>query len=348
MPLCLGLTTLSLSVDQDSYRTFTAKYKVAVTGPADGPAAALECPGVPQVGELFSFGSYFPDDWVFVLPTASVEPYGQRNDDEPILMWMVSVTLSNKPLKRCQDNRIENPLLEPTKINGGVSGINKEVTQDRNGYALITSAGDRLRGPEVEFDHNHSTISIEYNSPTLGLATNTAYVNTVNHSTIWGISSRQLKCRQFSWERKFYGTCTVYWTLKFEFEADTSTTEHGGGYIGWDREVIDKGPSCLIGEWNNTGTAAAPNWTWVDKSGGLTCGITTDGMGNEYVKPPPMNMVMQYKDPNGENSEAMLDGGAKPLTSMAALDHPTWLPIIRYYQESDFSGIIPGDVITLS
>jgi len=125
-------------------------------------------------------------------------------------------------------------------------------------------------------------------------------VDTVNDSTLWGLSSRKVKLSNVSWTRNTYGLCYVYYTRNFEFDIDFTT---------FDRVTPDHGLMVLNGKW------ADDVWQLIPPSD------STD----------PRNFI-RYKDKHANFAKVFLDGSGKPVGDVA--DSPDI--DIEYYDESNF------------
>jgi hypothetical protein len=104
-----------------------------------------------------------------------------------------------------------------------------------------------------------------------------------------------------------YGICNFYFTRIFEFDINFET---------FDRTIYDEGTRVLNGHWDKT----TGDWVLDDINGGA---------------PDPQNPkhFKRYKDRNGENTRAMLDGNGKPVDDGANLTTVD----IQYYKETDFT-----------
>lgn len=307
--LVTGRLGWSVTRDEEGFRTYRVSHLVR-TLYADGPQTAMTAAGLPIVGTAWNFGNDY-DLWAFCYPTLSVTIHKEKKG-EPNKWWKVEQTFSNKPLNRCQDETIEDPLLEPQKVSGTFV---KDTLEAGKGYTslaaaavggdrtkrLMTSSHEPLRGANV--DTNHPTVRIEQNVATLGLATFSEMVDTVNDATLWGLAKRKIKLSNVSWERKILATCDYYYTRVFDFDVDFKT---------FDRKEHDYGKMAL-GKWEKVGFGID---TWI--SAGLDKTDPTD--------------FTRYKDKEGYLAETLLDGNGIPVTNE---DDAAEIDII-YYEESDF------------
>lgn len=288
------------SRDDEGHREYRIVHRVRAAT-TDGPQVVLLTPGLPLVGSPWAFDNDF-DPWATCFPFMRIETEVR---DEPNTIWRVEQKFSTKPLFRCQDVPIEDPLLEPPDIRGGFVKYTKEVNEDKDGNKIKSSSHEMVRGPQVEFDFNRSTVTISQNVAVLGLDVFSPMIDTVNDDTLWGLAARKVKLSNVSWERKILGACGFYYTRNLEFDIDFTT---------FDRTYVDEGTKVLNGGWDANGV-----WALRDRDGGPP----------DKTNPAHFN---RYEDINEENTRVMLDGNGEPLTDGA---NPVELPL-NYYAESNF------------
>lgn len=218
--------------DKDGHRDYKLQWLVRVDDPQEGPYQVLACPGLPATGAPWSFG-YDYDPWATCWPDCVVRSV---NSKEPDHWWTVEQHFSTKPLKRCQDNQIENPLAEPPKLSGSFTKFTKEAVKDRFGKNIKSSSHERYRGAAVEFDDNRPNVKVEINRMILPLALFAGTVDRVNDSGLWGCPKRCVKLSNVSWSRQLYGTCNFYYTIGYEFDIKFDT---------FDRVLPDEGTKVL-------------------------------------------------------------------------------------------------------
>ena len=312
-----GQRSWSCTRDDEGHRDYRISYLVKCES-TDGPNTALNCPGLPVPGSPWIVDDDIDLDAWF-RQGATVTPILEK---EPNKYFEVELTASTKPPDsssgpggdekgaNCADSQQQHPLLQPAKISGGFAKTTEEATVDMYGIAIVNSAHEIMRGPQVEFDKNRPTIRIEQNVPFLDLNLIASMIDTVNDAPLWALPSRSVKLSNFSWERKFYGSCGLYYTRSFEFEI-RAIIENGLLLGDWDRELLDEGTKCLNGHWDNqTG-----DWH-LDP-------IPPDGLNPAEdgtiidTNPPNPNQAdpshfIRYKDRHGENARVVLDGKGAP------------------------------------
>lgn len=308
-----GLWTWSLTRDSEGHREYTVVHRVTADK-LDGPQTVMNTPGLPTIGSIWNFDND-SDAWAFCWPNMQVTPglKGQAQTE-----WKVEQLFSTKPLSRCQDESIEDPLLEPQKVSGSFVKYTKEVTHDKDNIAILTSSHEAIRGPQAEFDHNRPTVRIQQNVAALGLETFSEMVDTVNDDTLWGLAARKIKLSNVSWERVLFGLCNFYYTRTFEFDINFST---------FDREVLDEGTKVLNGHWDTTaGTGGTGGWVLDD----------IDGIAPDRDNP---QHFMRAIDRSGNPIKIILDGNGEPSDADIAGTGTTGSPgtiDIQYYSESNF------------
>lgn len=306
--------------DDEGHRTYTIAHRVKTTDPLDGPNTVMQCPGLPAIGATWNFGNDV-DVWAFCLPSMKVDLFKQR-PGHPHRHWLVSQRFTTKPLKRCQDASIEDPLLEPQKISGSFVKYTKEVFRDRFGNYIKSSSHEMIRGPQVEFDANRPQVNIEQNVPTLELDLLASMVDTVNDTPLWGLGTRRIKLSEAAWERKYFGQCSIYFTRQLGFDI---------AWEGWDREIVDEGTKALNGR-NVNGV-----WT-----------IENFKDGTVPDKNNPLHFI-RYKDGNGEIARVILNGLGEPAREATATGTGTsFAPgqiAVDYYSEANLLLLgIPTDL----
>ena len=378
--------------DQDGFREFTVSHRVKTTDLLDGPYTVMFASGLPAIGSVWNFGNDL-DVWAFCYPDMDVKRHPTIAEGEKGYWWQVDQKFSTKPLSRCQDTQVEDPLLEPQKVSGNFGKFTIEAVYDRFGNLLKSSSHEQLRGRQVEFDNNKPSVTIEQNVASLGLSTFAQMIDTVNDAPMWGLPARCVKLSNAPWSRKVYGQCHYYYTRTFEFDIDYNT---------FDRSSLDEGTKALHGHWgvgtgsgltidiltvsstggiltvalDNGGSGYPPSETFqvsvgvatstatggvitvsTNTSGVVTSILSVNSPGIGYIVTPPGTDVAtsvgqgwmldeidgeppdptnpqhfdRYKDRNGENSRAILNGAGCPVTSADLARAVT----VEYYGESN-------------
>lgn len=308
-----GIISWEGNEDEEGHREWVVKHLVRCTDYSDGPATVMRASGLPVIGAFWDYGNDY-DPWAFCTPRRTVK---MRNPKEGWKgkYWEVSSYFSTRRnSRRCMDESIEDPLLEPDRISGSFVKYTKEVVRDKNGNWIKSSSHELIRGPQVEFDHNRPSVVIERNIGSLGLETFSEMVDTVNDSTLWGLPARRIKLSNVNWTRNYVGTCDPYFTVTYEFDID---------FNGFDKEALDEGTKVLHGHWetDQTGTGTGLGTNWV-----------LDQIDGQDPNPNNPQHFDRYKDRYGENARVVLNGAGEPLS---VGDSPVFIQI-AYYRESNF------------
>jgi hypothetical protein len=224
-----------LERDDNGHRTYSATIKIKTDDPGDGPATVLQTPGLPLVGSYWVFGLDV-DIYAYCTPYARV--YSQmEGQGEPDTHWHLDLRFTTKPMYRCNDTTIENPLNEPIMLAGGFNPYREEAIFDRNGDILIMSSLERMTGPSVEIEKGRPVVNISFNTTEVPLALIAQMMDTgaVNDATLWGLPPRCVRLAEMTWQRFLYGSCTYYYRVNYTFEVKFNT---------WNRFIVDQGTKC--------------------------------------------------------------------------------------------------------
>jgi hypothetical protein len=298
------------SRDREGHREFIIRHRVFTTSSLDGPLVVMNAPGLPFVGSLWAFGND-NDLWAFCYPDMRVIP-DQTPGGEPHFYWTVEQRFGTRPIERCQDTGVEDPLQEPAKISGGTRRKTIAATEDKDGNKITSSSHEAVLGPEIEFDSHDHVVTIEQNIGTLGQETFLPLVNTVNDSTLWGFTARKVKLSAVSWSRQLWKQCAFFYTRRFEFEINEDT---------FDTTPSDVGTKVLSGKW-----VGCPPTGW-------TAAIGTN-------KDKPSHFMRARDCQSDELITLQLDGAGEPnLTDTIkniplAANSPSGK--LEYYKESNF------------
>jgi len=274
-----GRLDWSLDLDKDGHRDYEIEWLVCADDVLDGPGIIYFTPGLPLPGSYWLYG-HDNDPWAYCSPQIKITPV---ITGEPNKWWKVKNYFSTRPLRRCQDTPVDNPLLEPYRISGTFNPKEEEAYFDRFGKPLVTSAYEPLTGKEVEFDTSKPTVKIGMNLPTLPLDIFAPLIHYVNDSPMWGLAKRCVKLSNATWSRNIYGSCNFYYSVDFDFDIDPNT---------FDRQIYDTGTLYLKpGNDPNTGNPWDPSdpksyevnktdsgertRVWLDGNGGKLADLTT-------------------------------------------------------------------------
>ena len=308
MAVVIGHTDWGRSGDKEGQRDYFVKWLVGAN-PDEGPQRACAAAGLFLVGDEWALGSDW-DPWAFCLPNPSAEKAHVKGEIGNY--WHVTQNFSTRPLRRCQDEQIDNPLMEPASLSGSFIKKMKEASFDKDGNPVVNTAWEKFHGSEVEFAESFPTVQIGFNSATLPLALVASMRDTLNDATLWGVPARGVLFNDFSWERLLYGTCTYYYRLTFGFEVDDSADG-----FGFDRALLNAGMKCLGGHSPGSPFKNTP----IDPD------AQTGGVDNYKI---PANFEA-YKDINGEVCRVLLDEKGLPLADGTA----PYNLLLRKYKEAN-------------
>lgn len=305
----VGPRRSEVDVDDEGHRTYKMVTRIESDNGLDGEAAVLAFEDLHQVGDFWekfdADGNVIDVDvWAFCTAGVKVRPAPEIKNG-PVRHYDAEQTFSTKPppqnQRRCQDVKIEDPLMEPPKVTFGYSKYTEEAVKDRFGKFITNSAFEQLRGPQNEWDDNRSSVTIEQNVATayLGHQLPRLMANMVNAFPLWGLPARCIKLVPQPTERAFYARCNLYYKRKLEFEINPKT---------FDRDLLDEGSKALNGRFDGT----TGLYTLVDIGGG---------------PPDPTNSshYTLFQDRNGNPCRCPLDGNGLPAethTNISAF--PLW------------------------
>jgi hypothetical protein len=309
--LSAKLYDVRYSRDRDGYRTYKTKYLVHTTQ-GTGPNEIADFVGLPALGSMYDdtmggvgTGTGRADDWCFCHPDWTIEPHQGKQGEVPE-WWSVEIPFSNKPLKRCQDLEIDNPIDELSEITVSFGKKTIEAERDKDDDPIVSSSHEKLTGAAVEFDKGTISVKIKANFPTIDLGLIAECMNRVNAEPMWGLPTRCVKLSGASAERKLYGCCSFYYTITYDLDVDNET---------FDRNVLDEGTKVLNGHWATkadaqrllgTGTTIQTDQAWV-----------LDRINGHEPDPNNPQHFIRYKDRNQENARVILNGNGTPANTTA-------------------------------
>ena len=321
-----GQTKWEGDIDEEGHRNYTIEFHVRGTT-TDGPYAVMTTPGLFLPGAVWSVDDDF-DQWAFCTKRMQVKPLGK--DRAKNKHWLVTQYFTTKPGKKCQDEEVEDPLLQPPKVNGDFSKYTEEGIIDRFGEPIVNSSWELLKGPNNEWDANRPKVYVEQNVPLLQLDIVAQMIDTLNDDVMWGFPARWWKLSNCPWEKKYYGQCNIYYTRKLEYELK---------YGGWDRDILDEGTKALHGRWRiaGDGVDAGGNSMW-------TCLFLTQG--DTSVAPDENNPAhfVRVTDKKGDSMTVLLDGHGLPLVIGNGTDEsqdPQYIHVEKYEEADQFILGIP-------
>lgn len=198
--------TWKMHTDADGYRIYDVVWLVDTNGENDGPAIVYQCSGLPRPGQVWDFDGDV-DVFARCLPEMSCVIHEEK-EGESGSIWRVEQQFSSK-------------LFGPAVPSGTFQKYSKEARTDNTGRFLKTSSWEQLKGPQVEFDHNHPAVRIEQDVMDLELPLLSQMVNSVNSVPMWGLPKRCVKFSDATWSRKIlYANATATASMLVTTEAD--------------------------------------------------------------------------------------------------------------------------------
>lgn len=250
MAKVIGLHTVEFEQEEESgHRTFTAKYKVA-HDIDEGPLAIESADGLPAIGDHWE-----PDELDEIDEYARRTPYAKCTymvEGERANYSIVEIHFTTKPIKRCQDTQIENPLLEPPKISGSFIEQTMKAVYDIALNPVMNSAGERM---DVEIEASSLTVDISVNVDESPISLIATMLHKLNDAELWGLPAKCIKLSTASWETLYWGVCTKYYKLNMGFKIRAPYS-------------IDSG--IPIRRKKNPGDPTSTEYEWVVEPGNVT------------------------------------------------------------------------------
>ena len=306
-----------LEKNEEGHREYHITHLVETGSSDDGPMIVMQCAGLPVTGSIWAFGNEI-DPWAFCKPYMSVKKLTGPREGHPFTRWTVEQVFSTKPRNRCEDETIEDPLLEPMTISGSFTNAQREATYDKDGLPIMTVSFEQMRGPGLMFDAPNPTVRIGQNVASLGLSTFAQIIEEtpLNDAPLWGLPARCVKLSNITWEQKTYGTCDFYYTRTFEFEIN---------YLTFDRYETQQGNKSRDGFWE-AGTDP-PEW--------VLTGTMDPDVASSYT---------QHKDRNKENTTTHYydhtRAGADASKKGWPYTDPTYPPLRSFIQKYGESNLL--------
>lgn len=327
-----------MTQDREGNREYKLKMLVKADT-TDGPYAVSQTAGLPLPGTY-----WIVDDDQDLWATCKLDStYSPRLTDEPNQFWDCEFRFATKADdKQCKDESITDPLQIPTRISGSFSKYQEEGVYDRAGDPITNSAHEQIRGAQNEWDKNRPSVKIEMNVPLLNLGLVMPMIDTLNQYPLWGLPPRTIKLSHFSWEKKYYGQCYVYYTWNFEFDIRFET---------FDRNLLDEGTKVLGGAGSHWDTQT--NGAWIPAP---IKGYT----GSPNPDPKNPSHFMRAVDRLNNPFKVVLDGTGKPAftmtnprflciknnTNVPLTDATTWIPPVGTSAEwQPTTNYVPGNIV---
>lgn len=225
------------SVNSQRERMYTRTFLVNVSDPTLGWEWVRLVTGLPRIWDFYVSASGAIDTGSFCQ-----ELTGRQKAEDPYL-WDVVARYTNR-IQRPDINIVENPLLRPAEISYGATSIMRPATFDRNGDAVVNSAGDPF-DPPLEVEEHRLTITIVRNQMSYNALGYLGYYDAVNEDAWFGFPKEYVKCCRITGRRQ-YENGVYFWPTTYEFmvrlNRDENLTDDGGNiFKPWDYPVLDRG-----------------------------------------------------------------------------------------------------------
>ncbi|MDR2170536.1 MAG: hypothetical protein LBP59_10375 [Planctomycetaceae bacterium] len=230
----------------------------------DTPRSVLEAAGLPRPLSPCPF-----DPECRAVKSAVKRKHSENEKGE---YWVVTCEFTNKPVKLCFENSIENPLMQPPVIS--VTSQSYQETARFNyvtynsltggywddaanqwvdvytlyNYATTLRMSNGIEMTEVDKDSSKLQISISFNLPgDVDLSGFYQLLNHLNVSPMWGFPAGCVKYSGFSWSREYWGVCMSYFkvSLTFDVQLIMGYDRNGVPVYGFFKRILDHGTRYL-------------------------------------------------------------------------------------------------------
>lgn len=213
-------TKIGIFQKRDHTRRF-----VAETTANEGSYAVATAAGVPALGNAH------PEDAVSLCTDVDAKPNASAPN-----VWTITCKYTND--LPSDDIDEEDPTLLQVDESWGFDDFSRFVSEDRDGNAILNTAGDRYEDP-IEMVDSFPTLTIKKNKLSFSAADAFAYNNSTNSDTFKGAAPGTLRVR-ITATKEFRGG-DVYWAYTYVFRYNPE---------GWQPKVLETGLYQLDGSGN--------------------------------------------------------------------------------------------------
>ncbi len=275
-----GPRAWSMSRSRKGYRTYKIIYRVQVDRGVQGPASALDCPGLPEPGSIWQEPDLIDPYAYFTQEVDVTQVSGTATGD----MFDLTFTATTEPVEECPETIKDDPLLVPDRIHVESVDAKEEMVYDSNDDPVINSAWEQYRGSQVERDTNKIRVIVEQNAANLELDLIDSLMHHTNDASLWGFNEGCVKLSKFEEDPKYTVACSKYYLRRFTFDIDRN---------GWLRNLLDEGTKVLHGRWDQAkGTGCTLTLT---TTGGIITSATISAPGTGY----PASAIVPLKATTG-------------------------------------------------
>ncbi len=209
-------------IDEEITRRYYRAFVVITNDVNDGPLivrlATLQ--GMPFLGQPYAYGN---DADPFAL---CIDVQIHQVEGSPYV-WGVTAEYSTK---RRVPAFVENPLLRPPEIEWNKTTIQRPLTRDQYGNAIVSSANDPY-DPAPERPESCLTLRFARNEAAFDRVFASFYYDTVNLDDFLGFGPRQARCESITASRQFENNI-IFYKVTYEFHFRLRT---------WDMPLLDQG-----------------------------------------------------------------------------------------------------------
>lgn len=211
------------AIDENFQGTYTRNFEVQTDDPLTGIIAVRNAPGI-AIGTPYSIGtigaSYYEED-----PGAFAKSIRAQQDGKEPTKWQVSIEYGP------WQSREANPLEEAPKVSYGFAQFQMVVWRDKDGLAMLNSAGDPIDPPVVR-DESRMVINITRNEATYDPDLADTLKDVVNDGVWRGRPARTWKAAAPTGDPANHPACGDYYVVKYQFAYNPDT---------WDWYQLDQG-----------------------------------------------------------------------------------------------------------
>lgn len=239
-----------MDVDSELNRNYTSIYE-AYTLKTDSPLQALQCAGIPNYYQFYTWGTDADfNAWITRISAKPKRSEDITDDSGTVAMrqWVVTVNHSTKSTSRNSGVPRSSPIFEPPKVRGSFMEYIEQAFRDRNNKPITNSSFEPLM-PPLQKENSHDSLFLSYNTPVISLSQRSEYRNSVNSTSIWGLSRRQVKMKSWNYEVMWDGFFSY---IHHELEFLINRTQHPvscdfpSGVTGWYDSVPNMGFAQII------------------------------------------------------------------------------------------------------
>lgn len=217
------------SQDEQTARQSARKFRVICDVTGHTPLEIRLAAGIPRVFDICPW-----DIGQFCVNSVA------RRDTENPFVWTVDIRYRTVSLNGTQpDQREEDPTERPAEIRVSSESYQKALIYDRDGAAIVNSAGDPF-DPPPEVDERRAVITVTKNRPSYSLTTQEEYDGATNEDTYLGFDPGTLRIDLSA--DTGYENGVYFWKVTANIKinrrfVDEDDEERGG----WALEVYDAG-----------------------------------------------------------------------------------------------------------